>query len=345
MELPRGRSVEQEIARAGQAIRLVLLYGPDSGLAHERASGVLAAQSADPGDAFRVSRLTGAQIAEDPARLADEAAALCFIGGRRIVWISDVSNSLGGKAIAGYLENPLGEALIVVEAGDLSSKSSLRAAVKASSIAFLVPCYLDNEGNVGQVVRDALQASGLSASPDAVQYLIDHLGSDRLVSRSELDKLMLYCADRGRIELHDAMASIGDNAAISIEDVIAATASGDHAALDRAIEQAFADGETSVGLIRATMRHFQRLHLVLTRVAAGLPALDAVARLEPKPFGPQRDRLVRQAGLWTPRLAARALSMLLDAELRSKSTGLPEHAIASDALMGVSRLLRSRNVF
>jgi DNA polymerase-3 subunit delta len=339
MDLARGQSVEQAL-KASDKILLVLLYGPDSGLAHERALGILKSVGADPGDAFRVSRFAASTLNDDPARLPDEAASLSFTGERRVVWITDVSDSAGGKAIAAYLAEPVGEALIVAEAGDLPSKSALRTAAKGSAVALSAPCYLDGASDIGGVIRAGLSSAGLTASPDALRYLTEHLGSDRLISRAEIDKLALYAAGKGRVELEDALASVGDNAAQSAQDVVQAASSGNLATLDHLIARAFQDGESSVGLIRVALRHFQRLQIIAAYREKGLPPKEAVDKLQPRAFWQEAERLARDTLNWPAPAASAALKRLLEAEIQCKTTALPDQTMASRALFEVAAMAK-----
>lgn len=339
MDLARGQSLEAALARDA-TIGLVLLYGPDPGLAHERARAALKAVGADPNDAFRVSRIEAASLNDDPARLPDEAASLTFTGERRVVWIADVTDAQGGGAIAEFIASPVGEALIIVEAGDLPSKSALRAAAKSSPKALSVPCYLDSDADIGTLLRNSLKEAGIAVSPDALRYLTDHLGSNRLVSRSEIDKLILYAGAGGRIELEDAISSVGDNAQLSVQDVIMACASGDAPQLQRKLAQAFRDGETSVGMIRQALRHFQRLQLVALKRSGGVSAKDAVNALQPRPFFKEVDALVQQSQLWSMPKLKLALTRLLEAEISCKATGLPDETMAGHLFFDLAGLVR-----
>src|SRR5690606_41054903 len=58
-------------------------------------------------------------------------------------------------------------------------------------------------------VREAMEAAGVRITPDAVQFLSDRLGSDRMASRTEIDKLTLLAGPGGRIDLETAMEEIG----------------------------------------------------------------------------------------------------------------------------------------
>ena len=79
--------------------------------------GVLGADIDDP---FRLAVLDADPLRQDPARLADEAAQLSLLGGRRVVRVRDADDRLA-KTLATVLEAPPGGALVVVEAGDLSA--------------------------------------------------------------------------------------------------------------------------------------------------------------------------------------------------------------------------------
>ena len=65
---------ERFVKRPDPKARAVLVYGPDRGLVRERAEALARGVVEDLADPFRVTEMTGAALAADPARLADEAA-------------------------------------------------------------------------------------------------------------------------------------------------------------------------------------------------------------------------------------------------------------------------------
>ena len=73
-------------------------------------------------------------LSSDPARLADEAAAISMLGGRRAVRVRGAGNGLAAL-FEGFLECPPGDALVVVEAGDLPKSSALRKAFEEAENA------------------------------------------------------------------------------------------------------------------------------------------------------------------------------------------------------------------
>src|ERR1044071_6142465 len=142
MKLPAAR-VAAFLRRPDPEIRSVLFYGPDAGLVRERADAVARSVCPDLRDPFRVAELTAATLSADPARLADEAAQISLMAGRRVVRLRDASDQQA-PLFARFLADMPGDALIVAEAAELPSRSALRRAFEEAPHAAAIGCYPDN---------------------------------------------------------------------------------------------------------------------------------------------------------------------------------------------------------
>jgi DNA polymerase III subunit delta len=325
------------LAAPDRTARAALVYGGDAGLVRERADRLARAIVPDPRDAFRVADLAATALAGDPARLWDEAAALSLVGGRRLVRVRDAGDGVGALFERFLGDLPPGDSFVLVEAAELAARSSLRRAFESAAAAVAIACYADGRRELEALAREVLGAHKVTASGEAVAYLATHLGGDRLLSRGELEKLALYAGDGGTVGLDEVRASIGDSAALDLDDIVLAAAEGDAAQVERALERAFQEGEMPVTVIRAAMRHFQRLSLLAARLAQGMSEEEALRSLRPPLFFRVQDRVRRQLRLWPERRTAAALSLLLEAEINAKRTGLPADAICRDALLRLAR--------
>ena len=317
-------------------IRAVLVYGPDAGLVRERAEAIARAVAPELSDPFRVTNLSARQLEDDPARLADEAASLTLTGGRRVVRVDDAGDGLSGLMKA-FLAEAVGDALVVLQAGDLPARSSLRKVFETAELGAALPCYRDDRRSLSAVITASLLDQGLKATPDAMAYLVANLGGDRQLTRRELEKLILFKGPSGgEIELEDAVACVGDSTAITLDDLAFAIGGGDLAGLERALMRSFEAGSSPVAVLRATARHFQRLHLATGAIAAGVSPSDAVKRLRPPVFWKLTERFTAQCRAWSPGRLAKALARLLQAETACKATGAPAEAIAARALLEIA---------
>ena len=85
---------EAFIAKPDPALAAILIYGPDAGLVRERLNALTKAVAGGLDDPFRISDIAPEALRDDPARLGDEAAALAFTGGRRVVRIRGATDTV-----------------------------------------------------------------------------------------------------------------------------------------------------------------------------------------------------------------------------------------------------------
>ena len=77
------KQIEPFVKAPDPKARVILVYGPDDGLVRERAAAMGKTVVADLNDPFNAVTLDAGQLADDPARLMDEALAMSMMGGNR----------------------------------------------------------------------------------------------------------------------------------------------------------------------------------------------------------------------------------------------------------------------
>jgi DNA polymerase-3 subunit delta len=336
------RQVEAFLRKPDPKIRGVVIYGNDDGLVAERALALAKTVCEDLKDPFRVVDIAGDALKNDPARLADEFGAMSLMGGRRVVRVRPAGEETTA-ALENLVEAAAGDALIVIEGGNLTPRSGLRTLAETEACLAALPCYMDNEAALEGLVESSARAQGLGVDADALEWIVERLGGDRGQSRSEIDKLLLYKEGDGSkaVSLDDALAVLGDTAAIGIDDVVAATFDGELVALDRALDRVFAEGGNPVQLVRALQRHADQLHLVAGHAVNGnLESAIFKARGLPR-GGPVRQRFERHLRAWPLGRLGSALQAILKAELECKSTGYPDQAIARRLCLALARSAQS----
>ena len=196
MSAIKPKDVAALLAKRNEHYKAFLIYGPDGGLVKER-SNILAKQIVDDlTDPFNFIELSENDLKETPSRLVDEAAALSFTGGERVVRVSGSGEAVTAsiKLLLNSLEvetfSP--NALTIIEAGDLRKTASLRKLFEQSKIAAAIPCYEDSTLDLRQLITDILDTENLSISRDGLEFLASNLGLDRGISKAEIEKLILY---------------------------------------------------------------------------------------------------------------------------------------------------------
>ena len=346
-----GRKIQQFLDSPAPDVRVVLLYGPDAGLVRERADGLVSGVAGDVGDPFRVAELSPDEIAKEPARLFDEAAAIAMTGGRRALRLRDPGDGLS-DVFSRFLEDPPGDGLVVLEAGDLPPRSKLRKLFEAANRAAALPCYRDEGRDLEALVQDMAQKAGYRMTREARAYLVVNLGGDRALTRREMEKLLLYMGpggaqdaaaggagqDRGdrEITLAHVQACVGDSAERSLDDLVFALGDRNVSEIERTLTRVFQEGSSWVAPLRAAARHFERLHRVAGAIADGATAESAMARLRPPVFWKYRTQFQRQLQNWSPELLTRSLVRLTEAELEGKRGRVAGEVVCAHALFAIA---------
>jgi DNA polymerase III subunit delta len=334
--------LERFLKEAGPAIAAALIFGPDEGMVHERALAVSRAVLGDVDDPFRLTELTGDDIKADPARLIDEARAIAMMGGRRVVRVTRVTDAAEPAFAALLADHKDGAScLVVIEAGDVGGKSSLKRLFENAPHAAAIACYRDESAALPGLITAQLKAAGIEIERDALAYLAANLGGDRGITRAELDKLILYMGAERKVSLEDALACVGDQAAIGQDDLCVAIGLGNLKGLERQIERNLAE-TNEISLIRAVARHFMKLHQVTARMARGEQLEAAMASLRPPVFWKAVDDFKAQCRRWPVESIGNVLLRLSEIEVdvmrqHQFADTLTRRGLMEIAVMGVKR--------
>lgn len=335
--------------RRDPAHALILVHGPDQGLVRERASAIAAQIVPDQNDPWAVTDLSDADLSE-PGRLADEAQALSFGGTERLVRVRGHSPAVTGAVkllLDGLKAGSVHPAAVtVIEAGDLKKTNALRKACEASPHAGAIACYADNERDVADTVREALATEGLSIEDDALLAFAGRLGDDRGVTRSEIDKLILYAGPKTvrlgpyAVTLDDVNACLADSTADATFEVWDRAASGDAAGLSEALYRAEGAGANLLGILRISQGKLMRLLKAAKLVEGGQPASAAMKALRPPVFFGEQRAFTEQLKRWDARRLEQAVADVLSADLAAKRTGAPQREVVERVLLSIASRAR-----
>ena len=255
----KNHEAERFLARDIERYTTFLVFGSDVGLVSERVRRIVKALVDDPQDPFQLVRLGPDELAGDAARLLDEAQTVPLFGGRRGVLV----DGTGAKRIEAAVELLLGASNtcpVVIEAGGLKRDAALRKLVERVKTAAAIECYPDDERDLARLIDAEAAAAGMGIEPAARTLLVSLLGSDRLASRSEIAKLLLYAHGTAMITVEHVEQAVADASAQANDDAVDAAFSGDLAGLDRAVGKLHLGPVEAGLLLGAALRHATALH-------------------------------------------------------------------------------------
>ncbi len=332
------RNIDAFIKTPDPAARVILVYGPDNGLMRERATALALTIVKDIADPFNVAALSTDILLDDPARLADEAGAISMMGGDRVIRVENAGDKLT-PLIKTYLTNPSPTTLVILEAGELTTKSSLRKLCESAKNAAAIPCYVEDERDLGRLIRDTMQSHNLRIDNDAVAWLAANISGDRMKARGEIEKLALYKGNENTpVSLADAQAACGESGARNLDDLIFSVGGRQSGKALKIYNQLQEEGVPFIVILRALQTHFRRLHATKARLQDGSDLQSALYALSPPPFFKYEPLFREQVGSWSIPALDRVMSRLMDVEASCKRTGTPAETLVAQSLLGISSI-------
>lgn len=335
----KNTDVDAFIARPPAARPIVLVFGPDAGLVHERAEKLINTSVDDPKDPFALVRLEGDTLASEPSRLVEEAHTVPLFGGKRAVWVKSGSRNFAA-AVEAVVASPPVDCRIVIEAGDLRRTSPLRAICEKASCAATIACYVDNERDLGRLVDDEMREAKLAMAPDARAALVSLIGGDRQASRSEIRKLALYAHGKDRVVLDDVMAVVADASALGLDAVVDAAFAGRAPETESQFSKALTAGTAAGTILSWALRYVTQLHKARITLEAGADNFTVMRSFVP-PVNLRREAQVQAAlRAWTAPALEAVMAQLADAMLNVRRTSALSDALAQRALLMVAQQAR-----
>lgn len=335
------RQIERALDAPPAGIRLFFLYGPDESGSRALAARLAAAMGPD---AERID-LTGATLKADPARLADEAAAISMFGGPRHIRIEPAGDEVL-DALDALFEAPAAGNPAVLIAGALRKESRLLKRVLAEPAALACASYLP-EGDAADQVAIALgRPLGLRIRPDIARRLATACGGDRAILAQELAKFAAYldaAPDRPRDLEHDALDALGaDSGDGDLSRLVDLVLGGQGAEADAETARLAGEGIQGITVLRALLRRLLLLAELRAKVDEGASIDTAMASGRYGLFGKNRASAQRQLARWDSAGLATAIERVASAERAIKAAHSPGPILAGAELLAIGRAAARR---
>lgn len=331
----KGAEVVRAFARPDPPHPGLLLCGDDAmRVALKRAEVVLALIGPEGDAEMRLTRLPASDLRRTPAGLGDAMRASGFFPGPRAVVVEDATDT-HTPAIAAALDDwRTGDARLIVTAGMLTARSTLRKLFEGHASAAAAVLY-DNPPTEAEIARALTDAGLTGVAPDAaaeIAALAQALEPGDF--RQMLERIALYkWRDAGPLTGAEVVALAPSTIEAEVDTVVHAAAEFEQALIPALLRRLEGQGTQAVTLCIRTLMHFRSLHLVAADPATGLARARA--------SGPRRDRMQRQAQAWGTARLETALSLLVETDLTLRSASrAPPMAVMERTLMRLAMMRR-----
>jgi DNA polymerase-3 subunit delta len=169
--------------------------------------------------------------------------------------------------------------------------------------------------------------------------LLASLGGDRLATRGELSKLILYVHGRREITAEDIDAVLSDVSSLASDAVVDAAFTGDGAALETGFRRLASEGVSASTVLGAALRHAVSLLPARLDVETGRSPAQAVEAWRGLHFR-RKPAVERQLQLWSSQALRHAIARLQASILETRRLSELDQTIAGKTLLDLARMAK-----
>ena len=126
---------------------------------------------------------------------------------KKIITIYEATDGIIKKISDVYDKYPENVFLIIFSE-ILEKKSKLRNFFETNKKTICIPCYLDNERDLGIIAQSELKKNNIKLSQETVNLLIEKSNFDRNNLRNEIKKIHSYSLNKGKLDFDDIKSLI-----------------------------------------------------------------------------------------------------------------------------------------
>ncbi len=312
-----------------------LVFGYDESMIQEYAKKIAHFIVPDLKDDFCVREITPAQIKENPSLILDELNALSLMGGRRLVWLKNATESMGAL-IDDVLQQVKTDSFLLITADALGKKAALRVLCENHPKMLAIICYADEVKDLRVVIQNTLAQNGYKITPDALAAFLESVGQSRGITTSELEKLMTYQGDEKYITAETVNQVIDNSSNFSTDSLCFAITQGNHATAINFYHKLLESGENPVSIVRKLLTYFNKMLIGVNLLKNKKPMHEVLKKiLTPAQFK-WEDFMTAQLTCWQQEALIDTVNQLLETEKNTKTTGLPAELIVSRVITALT---------
>jgi DNA polymerase-3 subunit delta len=301
-----------------------LLYGVDEGVIFERKQNIIKAVLGENFDDLHLIEYQFKDIADNFHTVIDEANGFSLIPGRKLLIIYAAKDTIVNE-LAGYFDMLKSDSFLLVVADDLKAGGKLRKFYEAEKNIVSIPCYIDDEQSLKNIIISDLKQDGYQIPYDLAAFIASEFYGNRQVLRSELVKLKNYMGDNKNITFEDVEQIITGSKEKNLQDFANKIANLEISNLLNLLEVNKKNGVNSITLCRVLINYFTRLNTAAAYRSQDMTNSDAVAKLRPPVFFKQKSLMIQHLSKWSNDKIFDFLSKIQNYELMLKKNSTTEY--------------------
>ena len=315
--------------------QLLLIYGPNEGLIRDNILKIT--------DAFKQKNETdeisinGKAIDENQNIIDEEMRSFSFFSEQKIIHLENIKD----KHLQFFENTNLksNKVLVIIKSENLNKNSKIRSFFEKHKEYAAIPCYEDDVRSTMNLISQFQSDHKIKFNSDIKNYLIQNLSSDRLISKNELEKILLVIDHQKdqQTKLEDIQTILNDSSTNSLNIINEFVMYGKVNQVSKNLYRIFDEGTNAVAIIRSLLNYLVRLHKTQIEIKKTGNFDEAIKQLRPAVFWKDKDNFRNHCSKWPTKEILHYIERLLEAEYMCKTQGSLNNEICEKYVLSVAK--------
>ena len=288
-----------------------LVYGQNKGLVTEKSQIII---NSYKNDETEIIKFENDELISEPGKLSNEFNTFSLTAKKKILHILNTKDNLTEIITNTLIDDQASINLIVFETGELPPRSKLRKFFEKEKHLGILACYFDTEQDVKGLIETTFKKEDMLINTDISLLIAKHLGNERHIIKSELEKIILYLKDKKEFKAEDILKCLGQNEDFGFDNLNYNLCDGNVVKLDKIINQLYLQGISPIALLRSVDKHFQKILFVNQKIDSGMNLNESFIKLKPPIFFLYINQFKNQVKKWKTSLCYKAIERIMETE-------------------------------
>ena len=324
-----------EVIKSGSLPQFLLIYGPNEGLIRDDILKIV--------QSFRQKKETdeitinGKAVDENQSIIDEEIRSFSLFSEQKIIHLENIKD----KHLQ-FFENTnfkSNKVLVIIKSENLNKNSKIRGFFEKHKEYAAIPCYEDDVRSTMNLISQFQSDHKIKFNSDIKNYLIQNLSTDRLISKNELEKILLVIShkENEQIKFEDIQGILNDSSSNTLNMINEYVMYGKVNQVSKNLYRIFDEGTNAVAIIRSLLNYLVRLHKTQIEIKKTGNFDEAIKQLRPAVFWKDKDNFRNHCSKWPTMEILHYIERLLEAEYMCKTHGSLSNEICEKYVLSVAK--------
>ena len=287
---------------------VVLIYGENDGLKSDLKKKLRLSNSST-----NIKNTTQEEILKSQDIFFEDFLNNSLFDEKKIYFIEQVNDKF--LSIVEEIEKRSDGQKVYLFAPVLEKKSKLRNYSEKSKKIDVIPCYIDNEITLKNIIRERLK-DFKELTPESMNIMLDNSNLNRVALNNELDKVETYFIDK-KISLSSLVDLLNRNENLDINSLKDSALSGNKQKTNRLLNDTVVENDKIIYYINHLYQRLNKLNDIIS--VKNLPLEKTIDNIKPTIFWKDKPVVKEQAKRWDRTKINLMLKKIFNIEIMIKS--------------------------